>query len=291
MSEQSRPANDGFVASRRIGEAVVTVISDGTLRWAPKFQISEDERRRALPDADADGKVTLGLNLAHVRCGGASVVIDPGCDEPSSAWAREFSAKWPGLTRSPGLEAALRRIDVDPVAVTHVLITHAHEDHFAGVAAERGADLVLRFPNARHVIGRRDWEEHPARTQPDSALVRRLGLAARQGQLDTVDEERDVAPGVTMIASPGETAGHCNVRVASGDRRFYYLGDLFHLPCEVEHMEWAPPNRDVAALASSRRQLLAEASGHDSVLVFTHDRFPAWGRVVRSGGGYRWQRD
>jgi glyoxylase-like metal-dependent hydrolase (beta-lactamase superfamily II) len=280
-----------FVASRRIGEAVVTVISDGTLRWAPKFQISEDERRRAMPDTDEDGRLTLGLNLAHVRLGSASIVIDPGCDVPSSAWAREFSAKWPGLTRSPGLEAALRQIGVSPEAVTHVLITHAHEDHFAGVAAERGADLVLRFPNARHVIGRRDWEEHPARKQPDSALVRRLGLAADRGLLDTVDEEREVAPGVTMIASPGETSGHCNVRVTSGDHRFYYLGDLFHLPCEVEHIEWAPSNRDVTALAASRRRLLAEASGHDSVLVFSHDRFPAWARITRAAEGYRWQRN
>lgn len=291
MSEPRRPAKTGFVASRRIGEAVVTVISDGTLRWAPKFPISEDERHRAMPDLDEEGKVTLGLNLAHVRLGGASIVIDPGCDVPSSAWAREFSAKWPGLTRSPGLEAALRQIGVSPEDVTHVLITHAHEDHLAGVAAERGSDLALRFPNARHLIGRRDWEEHPARSQPDSALTRRLGLAAARGLLDTVDAERGVAPGVTMIASPGETPGHCTVRVVSGNRRFYYLGDLFHLPCEVEHVEWAPPNRDATALAASRRALLAEASGQDSVLVFSHDRFPAWGRITRAAGGYRWQRD
>ena len=280
-----------FVASRRIGEAAVTVVSDGTLRWAPKFPISEDDRRRTMPDADADGKMTLGLNLAHVRLGGASIVIDPGCDDPSSAWAHAFAAKWPGLTRAPGLEAALHRIGVDPGAVTHVLMTHAHEDHLAGVAAERGADVTLRFPNARHVIGRRDWEEHPTRNQPDSALVRRLGLAAQRGLLDLVDEEREVAPGVAMIASPGETPGHCHVRVAAGSGRFYYLGDLFHLPCEVEHVEWAPPNRDVASLAASRRRLLAEASAHDSVLVFSHDRFPAWGRLTRAAEGYRWQRD
>jgi glyoxylase-like metal-dependent hydrolase (beta-lactamase superfamily II) len=280
-----------FVASRRIGDAVVTVVSDGTLRWQPKFPISEEERRRAMPQAADDGTVTLGLNGAHVHIAGASIVIDPGLDDPASAWAREFAVKWPGLTRTAGLGAALRRIDVAPESVTHVLITHAHEDHLAGVAAERGAALELRFPNARHVIGRRDWEEHPARHAPDSALVRRLGLAEQRGLLEAIDEARDVAPGVTMIPAPGETAGHCIVRVVSGGRRFYYLGDLVHLPCEVEHVDWAPPNRDVAALAASRRTLAAEAAAHDSVLVFTHDRFPAWGRIVRAGDGYRWQRD
>jgi glyoxylase-like metal-dependent hydrolase (beta-lactamase superfamily II) len=280
-----------FVATRRLGDAVVTIISDGTLRWAPKFAIPDEERRRAMPDADVEGKVPLGLNLAHVRLGGASIVIDPGCDEPESAWAAEFAAKWPGLTRSPGLEAGLRHIGVSPDDVTHVLITHVHEDHLAGVAAEQGGDLALRFPNARHAVGRRDWEEHPARRQPDSALSRRLGLAARQGRLDAVDGDREVAQGVTMLATPGETPGHYAVRVTSGEHRFYYLGDLFHLPCEVEHVDWAPPNRDVEALAASRRRLLADQDGHDSVLVFSHDHFPAWGRAVRAGAGYRWQRD
>ena len=279
-----------FVASRRIGEAIVTVISEGTLRWAPKFQISEAERRRAMPDAGEDGRLTLGLNLAHVRLGAASIVIDPGCDAPSSVWAAEFAAKWPGLTRTAGLDAALRGIDEAPDAVTHVLITHAHEDHFAGVAEERGADLVLRFPNARHVVGRPDWEEHPARKEPESALVRRLALAARRGLLETVDGAQDIAPGVAMIPAPGETAGHYVVRIASGGRRFYYLGDLFHVPCEVEHVEWAPPNRDVGALVSSRRAVLADAALHDSVLMFSHDSFPAWGRVTRAGTGYRWQK-
>jgi glyoxylase-like metal-dependent hydrolase (beta-lactamase superfamily II) len=279
-----------FVASRRIGAAMVTVISDGTLRWEPKFPISDAERRRALPDVDADGKVTLGLNLAHVRLGDASVVVDPGLDDPSSGWAGEFAAKWPGLTRTPGIDAALRRIDVQADTVTHVLITHAHEDHFAGVAAERRKRLVLRFPNARHFIGRRDWDGHPAREQPESALARRLGLLAAGRLLETVDGAREVAPGVAMIPAPGETPGHSIVRVVSDNRRFYYLGDLFHLPCEVEHVEWAPPNRDVDALVASRRSLLAEAAEHDSTLVFSHDRFPAWGRISRAGDRYRWER-
>lgn len=280
-----------FVATRKIGDAVVTVISEGTLRWNPKFEISDDERRRVLPDADGEGKLTLGLNLAHVRLGSVSIVIDPGCDDPSSTWSREFAAKWPGLTRTSGLEAALRHIGVSPDDVTHVLITHAHEDHYAGVAMERGSGLALRFQNARHVIGRRDWEEHPSRSLADSPLNQRLGLAVAQRRLDTIDHEREVEPGVTMYASPGETPGHCTIRITSGGKRFYYLGDLFHLPSEIEHIAWAPPNRDVTALAESRRRLLAEASEQDSVLVFSHDRFPAWGRIVRANGGYRWRAD
>ena len=278
-----------FVASRPFGDAVVTVISAGTQRWNPHYAITDEERRRAMPEASDDGTLTIGLNFAHVRLGDASILIDPGCDDPSSAWAREFQAKW-AVAFTPGLAAGLERIGVAPESVTHVLITHAHEDHYAGVTAERGGVLALRFPRARHFVGRRDWEEHPARHQPDSALVRRLGLTDRHGLLEMVDREREIVPGVTMISAPGETPGHCIVRVESLGRRFYYLGDLIDMLCVFDHLDWVSPRRDSQVLPASRRRVLAEAADCGATLTWTHDDFPAWGRAVRSGTGFRWER-
>ncbi len=133
-------AHSTHVASRRIGEADVTIISEGSCRWAPRFQAPEAEWRSAMPEADADGRIPIGFNLAHVRCGGASIVIDPGFDDPLSAWQQGFAAHSPSLAdiaRTPGLASALASLDVAPDGVTHVLITHSHADHFAGIMAER----------------------------------------------------------------------------------------------------------------------------------------------------------
>lgn len=279
-----------FLATRRVGDALVTVISEGTISWAPRFQVSEEERRRAMPEADAEGRLLLGLNLVHIRVGDASVVVDAGCDDPASAWQREFAQKWPGVTRSPGLAAALARVGETAERVSHVLITHAHADHFGGVAVEQGGGLAPRFPRARHILGRHDWDQISARGDPGSDLAARLGLIDRHGLLDLVDEELDVVPGLTVIPAPGETPGHFVVRLTSAGRCFYYLGDLFHHACEVEHVDWAPPNRDLAALRASRERLIEEAARSRALLVFTHDRFPAWGRIVRSDGGFRWER-
>ncbi|HYM71077.1 MAG TPA: MBL fold metallo-hydrolase [bacterium] len=280
-----------FVASRRVGDAVVTVISEGTLVWTPRFSISDEERRRAMPDADAEGRVRLGLIATHLRVGDASIVLDPGLDDPASAWQREFAARWPGLTRSPGLAAALERIGERPDAVSHVVITHAHADHFAGVAAERTGGLLARFPHARHLIGRADWDGNPARRDPASEHATRLGLIERLGLLDPVDGEREIVPGVTLVPTPGETPGHLVVRLRSAGKEFYYLGDLFHHPCEVERIDWVPPNRDAAALRASRERLIADVAGRPTLLVFSHDQFPAWGRIVRAASGQRWERD
>jgi glyoxylase-like metal-dependent hydrolase (beta-lactamase superfamily II) len=277
-----------FVSTRRIGDAVISVVSEGTLRWAPRFAQPEAEWRRAVPDADAEGRILLGLNVMHVRLGAASIVIDPGMDGPDSAFQREMEAKWPAMTRTPGLGAAIGHLEIQPADVTHVLITHAHDDHFAGVVAERGGTLTPRFPRARHVLGRADWDGNPKLGDAQSVMAMRLGAVERAGLLDLITGDCDVAPGVTMIQTPGESPGHCAVRVQTGAAWVYYLGDLVHHACEVEHPDWAPgQNRDAAALAESRRRLFAEIAERPALVAFSHAPFPAWGRVQTTAGGCR----
>lgn len=281
---------DAFVSTRLIGDATVSVVSEGTLRWAPRFLASEAEWRAAVPDADADGRIPLGLNVMHVRLGRASLIIDPGLDAPASEFQREMAARWPGMTRTPGLDAAMAQLGLGPEGVTHVLITHAHDDHFAGVVRERHGAMTLRFPRARHLLGRPDWDRNPKRADASSTMARRMGAVERAGLLDLVDGPRDVAPGVTMIPSPGESPGHYAVRVQSADARVYYLGDLVHHACEVEHPDWAPgQNRDFMALLESRRRLFAEIADSPAIVVFSHAPFPAWGRLRASGHGYRFE--
>src|SRR5690606_16812641 len=108
-----------FVTSRHFGEATVTLIDDGTLRWNPQMQAPEVERRRAMPEAGADGTLSLGLFVAHIKLGGASILIDTGHDDPSP----EFARLHPEFSSSPGVQAGLASIGVRPEDVTHVLFT------------------------------------------------------------------------------------------------------------------------------------------------------------------------
>ncbi len=287
--ENEPPARQWFEL-RRIGAASLTAVRVGTFHWAPQLQAPEADWRRALPEADAAGRVPIDVNVILIELGDAAILVDPGFDDPDSAWAQHAAAQWPGLTYTPGLPAALDAIGIRPEQITHLLITHAHGDHFAGVTVERDGRLVARFPNAHHLLGRADWEDNPARERPDSDLATRLGTIERLGMLDLVDGDREVVPGVAMVHAPGETPGHSIVRAISGDERFYALGDLFHHPCEFEHPEWVSAGRDRVAMQASRERLLAEAASSRATLVFAHAPFPPWGRVVSEDAGYRWTR-
>lgn len=287
---QHPPAS--YVSARRFGDATVTVINEGSLPIpiASVFSPPEAEWLRAHGEADPQGRLMSDQAVIHVRIGAASILIDPAYDDPGSAWERAFAAKWPGVTRTPGMAAGLASIGVRPEEVTHVLITHAHDDHFAGVVAARDGRHDVRFPNARHLIGRADWEGNPRRDNPEADISTRLGAVHARGLLDLVDGEREVVPGVTMLPAPGETKGHSIVRVESRGARFYALGDLFHHATEIEHLDWASPWVDLPAMRASRDRFLAEAVPRGATVNFTHERFPMWGRIVAADGGYCWER-
>lgn len=276
-----------FVTSRQFGEATVTLINDGMLRWNPQLQAPEEERRRAMPEAAPDGTLELGLFVAHIQAGAASILIDTGYDNTSP----EFGRANQQFVSSPGVAAGLASIGVRPENVTHVLFTHAHGDHFVAATVERGGGRVPRYPNARYVLGRGDWEGNTAREQPDSALMQHFGTLDQLGLLDLVEGEREIAPGVAMIAAPGESPGHSIVRLGAGEGWFAFLGDLFHHSCEVEHTDWVSPGRDRAVMQASRERLIVQAAAANATLVYSHAPFPAWGRIVVTDGGPRWVAD
>ncbi|HEV2065273.1 MAG TPA: MBL fold metallo-hydrolase [Thermomicrobiales bacterium] len=288
MSPTDWTEDNSYIASRPIGDATITVISDGELLWAPRFPVPDAVSRQAMPEADAFGRVRLGLNVVLIGLGAARIVVDPALDDPGTSFERRFiGTSSMEIRRSPGLGAGFEEIGWMPAEVTHVVITHPHGDHYAGVMVEHEGELAIRFPNARHYLDRADWEGNLQRQARNTELNRRLGAVDRDGLLELVDGEREIVPGVSLVPAPGETPGHMVVRVNSAGEELYVLGDLFHHRCEVEHLDWAPAHADAPQLEITRRDLFGRLAGSGALAVAAHEPFPGWGRITRVGDGFR----
>jgi glyoxylase-like metal-dependent hydrolase (beta-lactamase superfamily II) len=279
-----------FVSVRRIGDATIAAINEATDPWAPELMAPEEAWRAALPQADTLGRILIDTHVVYVRLGDASILIDAGLDDPESAWWQARQKQEPGTIRTPGVSAGLAALGVHPRDITHILITHWHYDHIVGLTVEQDGEHVPRYPNARVYIGRGDWEGNAERENPESDVSLRLGAIARHGLLELVDGDREIATGLWMLHTPGESPGHSVVRVESGGERFYALGDLFHVAAEVMHLDWTVPWADPEAMRASRDRVLREAVPAGALLLFTHETFPPWGRIVEENDGYRWIR-
>jgi N-acyl homoserine lactone hydrolase len=184
------------------------------------------------------------------------------------------------LERRPDQEPAnaLRTAGVDPQDVELVVLTHLHWDH-AG-----NCDL---FPDARIVVQRSELRYAIA----PGRFFRRSFLAPESGwgvppylspNIETVDGEVELAPGLRVVPAPGHTPGSHAVIADTELGRFCIAGDAISLYENIE--EDIPPgfHVDVDAAMDTLDRLRGKADhflpGHDYD-VFTDGPVTEIGRV------------
>ena len=171
--------------------------------------------------------------------------------------------------------------------MTHVIITHGHFDHFNGTTRQEQGNFIPCFPNARHYLGRADWDGvQPALQDPDSDASRSLAVLQVRGLLELVDGDRDLGGGAQIISAPGETPGHQIVRIQAEAQNLYFLGDLYHHTVEVEHPSWMLKWNDFEANLVSRQNLTEKALRENALLFATH--IPTSGRLLQTDEGLKW---
>jgi glyoxylase-like metal-dependent hydrolase (beta-lactamase superfamily II) len=107
-------------------------------------------------------------------------------------------------------------------------------------------------------------------------------------QLRLFEEEYEVAPGVVIHRTGGHTPGHSVIRLASGDDRLTFAGDLV-FAVGFEHPNWYNGfEHDPEEAARVRIRLLRELATTGGLLVATHMPFPSVGHVAVAGDAFRW---
>lgn len=271
-----------------IGEFTVTLINAGDLRARLDEWFSFPEHERPARHAAAfTADVRVPMQCLHVAAPGASVLVDV----PHYEIGPDTEYYLPGYQPPPGVLARLDELGSAPASIDHVVISHAHFDHYNGTTLLRDGAYEPAFPRARYHLGRGDWESPATREAlADSASLqsRTLKILDARGLLSLVGPEgADLGAGIRIIAAPGESTGHQIVRVHSAGRTLYYLGDLFHHALEVDHPDLMVAWADAPAMLESRRALLAAALVEDALLVATH--ITGIGRLRRTAAGIRWE--
>ncbi|MER6949516.1 MBL fold metallo-hydrolase [Nonomuraea sp. NPDC000554] len=173
--------------------------------------------RRPLPELFPGSAVQDEPWVLHFHCyllrdrAGRVTLVDTGigaADSPASSWAPV-----PGT-----LAGELAAAGVAPAEVGTVILTHLHSDHASGAVAD-GRPL---FENARYVLQQAELDT--AR----GAILEQV-VTPIKGQLQAVEGEAEVSPGVHVRLTPGHTPGHQIARVGE----LAMTGDLVLHPVQL----------------------------------------------------------
>lgn len=269
-----------------VGDARVTVLHDGTiaLDGGAMFGVVPRVVWEKRDPPDERNRVTLGLNVALIESGGKRVLVDTGMGE---RWS-EKEIRMYRIDRSTTLVGGLRARGLGPEDIDVVVNTHLHFDHAGGNTRAEGGRVVPAFPRARYIVQRGEWDDatHPHERSRASYRADDFLPVAEAGQLDLIDGEAEVAPGVRAVRVGGHTTHHQMVVVESGGETLVVPTDLLptasHLPLPfVMGYDLFP----VATLEAKRKLLDAAVEGGWRILFYHDPRTPV-GRVRRDGEAY-----
>jgi glyoxylase-like metal-dependent hydrolase (beta-lactamase superfamily II) len=99
---------------------------------------------------------------------------------------------------------------------------------------------------------------------------------------------KEVAPGITAVATYGHTPGHMSHVVASGNGKVFIQADVTNLPIFVRNPDWHLFfDQDFKAAEATRRKVYDMLVAERMMVQGFHYPFPALAYIEKSGTGYR----
>lgn len=268
----------------RLGSFELLSLSDGSFRLdgGAMFGVVPKPlwEKRASPDDR--NRIRLGLRPLVVRTGGHTVLIDAGIGDKMS----EKEVGMYAIDRRPTLVDSLAAAGLSADDVDIVIASHLHFDHVGGLTTKEAGVVRPRFRRARHVIRRGEWEDaaHPHERNRASYRADDFVPLLDAGLVDFLDEDAEVAPGISVWLTGGHTMHHQLIKIEQGGRTAVFTADLMPTTAHVD-AQWIM-GYDLYPMDTFlyKRAFLREAIDREYVIFFEHDPAIAAG-IIREKDG------
>ena len=121
-------------------------------------------------------------------------------------------------------------------------------------------------------------------------MVREQNLLMIREQIEIVDYETEILPGIKTISAPGHTPGHMALIISSADEQLLCTFDIVHYPFQLVQPDWHFFFDTLPEQAMQTRRKLLNRAEIDKVLVWAcHFPYPGLGYIVRNNETWSWQ--
>lgn len=284
----------GDISITKLEEAVISFeVESYVERWMPGVTMDDINAIQWLrPTYIKDGHWDVPCLSFLVETPTHKILVDSGvgnCKKRSFSVFDEMSTDY--------LERLTRKWPIDEIDV--VVATHLHVDHVGWNTTLSDGKWVPTFPNAEHI-----WVRAEVEYQADLvAELRSKGTDSGdaigtwddsvQPILDAdlvtlVENDAAIAPGVTLLPTPGHTPGHVSVLIESMGSSAVITGDMMSGPYQIPRHDWNGNHEaDSVQAAATRFEFVDRFADTSTIVIGSHFGTPAGGRIVREGSTYR----
>lgn len=217
---------------------------------------------------DRKNRLTMSLNCMLVDCAGKKVLIDTGIGPKDNFQDKERYGRVPSR-----LMRSLKGLGLGPRDIDAVILSHLHFPHAGGCTRmDRLGDMVPTFPKATYYVQRAAWEDaqNPSLRSVEAYRADDFLPIAEKGQLELLDGDIELMPGLNLIVTDGHSSGHQIAVLSYGGERVVYLGDLVPTPHHLGMTIISSFDHEPETTLDQKRIVLAEAERQGQLLIFAH---------------------
>jgi glyoxylase-like metal-dependent hydrolase (beta-lactamase superfamily II) len=275
----------------KVGDIEVTVVTDG----ARTFPLTESYITNVTKEDVSAALAANFLDPANITNSYSPIVVNTG-----SKLVLIDTGNGPGARAQPNshygqLPTSLAAAGIDPGAIDMVVISHFHPDHVNGLLSE---DNKLAFPNAEVMVSSVEWkfwtDDGEMSRAPEGRMAtlfknNRRVFDALNRKVAQYDWNKEIAPGITPVATVGHTPGHTSFIVSSGLGKIYVQSDLTHHTALFSgHPGWHVfLDQDPDMAEATRRKVYDMIVAEKLLIQAFHAPFPGVGHLEITGDGYR----
>jgi glyoxylase-like metal-dependent hydrolase (beta-lactamase superfamily II) len=276
----------------KFGAFEIYPVSDGRFRLdgGAMFGVVPKVFWQKCCEADDLNRIPLSLTCLLIRAQGKNILVDTGLgSKEDDKFQRMFAVE-----RTPTLLDSLKRLGLGRSDIHMVINTHLHFDHAGGnTMKEEDGTIKSTFPNAQYFIQHGEFEDAARANERTKASYRRDNFTpiAHVNQWEFLHGDTELFPGITAIVTAGHTRCHQGVKIESGGRVAFFLGDLIptvsHLPLPyIMGYDLFP-----IQTLETKRWVLDRAFEEKWLLFFEHDPLIQAGHVHRDQKGKYYLRE
>lgn len=270
----------------KLGKFEIFVVSDGTFRLdgGTMFGVIPRVMWSKSVSPDDQNMTRWGTNCLLILSGDKKILMETGMGMKLS----ERQLKIYGRVNGNLLEKNLNALGFRVEDIDLVIPTHLHIDHSGGFTVIQEGRLKPRFPHAKYLLQRLEWEAatHPTRLNRATYLAENFVPVVEAHQVEWLDGDAEVMPGLRVIRTGGHTQGHQAVRITSEGENLFCPGDLVPSRWHMRQTFLTAYDLGPCEVMESKSKWLGEAMEEDWMIHWYHDPECSFGRVGMDGENF-----